>query len=67
MSTDAAAYEKFKVKAPLLIKGNLSTVDGSGEMSCLWSIKALLEHGCKLRDLIPLRHSMKATNSAPIK
>ena len=45
MSTDAAAYEKFKVKAPPQIKGNLSTVADSGAMSCLWSRKELLEHG----------------------
>ena len=67
MSTDAAAYEKFKVKAPPQIKGNLSTVADSGAMSCLWSRKELLEHGYKLRDLIPVRHRMKAANSAPIK
>ena len=46
-STDVAAYDKFKVKAPPHIKGNLSTFAEFSAMSCLWSRKELLEHGYK--------------------
>ena len=39
----------------------------SGAQSCLWSRKAFLKSGFCTQDLIPVSHTMKAANTAPIK
>ena len=66
LSTDINAYVKFKVKPPPQIEGDINVVADSGAQSCLWSRMEFLDHGYQMKDLIPVKHSMKAANSAPI-
>ena len=66
LSTDIDAYMNFKVKPPPQIKRDENVVADSGAQSCLWSRGIFLNHGYRMSDLIPVKHSMKAANSAPI-
>jgi len=66
ISTSECDYRKFDVPFPSIQPKHVDVVTDSGAQSCLWSRDAFVRSGFHLRDLIPVRHSMKAANTAPI-
>ena len=44
----------------------VDVVVDSGAQSCLWSRREFIKCGFDIEDLIPVNHSMKAANAAPI-
>ena len=51
---------------PFICPKFIDVVTDSGAQSCLWSRKEFLASGFSMKDLIPVRHAMRAANRAPI-
>ena len=60
-------YVRFGIKFPKIQPKQIDTIVDSGAQSCLWSKQTFLRSGFSERDLIPVRHQMKAANTAPIR
>ena len=52
---------------PTIAPKHIEVIADSGAQSCLWSKEEFLASGFSKRDLLPVRHTMKAANLAPIK
>ena len=59
-------YDKFGITYPRIQPKHIDVVVDSGAQSCLWSRRSFLRSGFTQKDLIPVRHRMKAANTAPI-
>ena len=59
-------YDKFGITYPRIQPKHIDVIVDSGAQSCLWSKRRFLRSGFTLKDLIPVRHLMKAANTAPI-
>jgi len=55
------------IRYPSIAPKHIDVVTDSGAQSCLWSRKEFLSSGFSMKDLIPVRHAMRAANRAPIK
>ena len=66
ISTNRDDYRSFNVRFPKIQPKYINVVVDSGAQSCLWSRKDFLKNGFSTRDLIQVKHSMKAANTAPI-
>jgi len=66
MTTCEEDYTNLGVPYPKIQPKHIDTVVDSGAQTCLWSRQAFLRNGFMLKDLIPVRHNMKAANAAPI-
>ena len=64
--TDAADYEQLNAVQPRIIPKFIDVVADSGAQSCLWSRSEFLRSGFAMKDLVPVRHVMKAANCAEI-
>ena len=67
ISTNSNDFENFKMPHPKICPKQIDVVVDSGAQSCLWSRTEFLRMGFNMDDLIPVHHSMKAANTAPIR
>ena len=67
VSTLKKDYSEFSVPFPKIAPKHVDVVVDSGAQSCLWSRREFIRSGFNPKDLIPVRHIMKAANAAPIK
>jgi len=67
LTTCEEDYLKFGIAFPRIQPKHIDVVVDSGAQSCLWSRESFLKAGFCLKDLIPVRHNLKAANTAPIK
>ena len=66
MSTCQEDYDRFSIGYPKICPKYIDVIVDSGAQSCLWSRQSFLRSGFTRQDLIPVRHLMKAANTAPI-
>ena len=66
VSTQNTDYSEFRIPLPKISPRHVDVIVDSGAQSCLWSRKEFVKCGFNTKDLIPVHHSMKAANSAPI-
>ena len=66
ITTDEEDYAKMGFRQPIISPKYLDVVTDSGAQSCLWSRKEFLSSGFSLKDLIPVRHTMRAANCVSI-
>ena len=66
IDTKESDYTQLRASYPHIAPNALDTVAVSGALSCLWSRKQFLESGFSMNDLLPVRHTMRAANRAPI-
>ena len=66
ITTDKDDYAKMGFRQPIISPKYLDVVTDSGAQSCLWSRKEFLSSGFSVKDLIPVRHTMRAANCVSI-
>ena len=66
ISTKEEDYIRMGFRYPVIAPKSIDTVTDSGAQSCLWSRSEFLANGFSMKDLIPVRHSMRTANRAPI-
>jgi ribosomal protein L44E len=66
VTTDENDYAKMGFRQPIISPKYLDVVTDSGAQSCLWSRKEFLSSGFSMKDLIPVRHTMRAANCVSI-
>ena len=66
ISANPDDYRDFGYPCPKLTSKKITVVTDSGAQSCLWSRRAYLDCGFSVKDLIPVKHRMKAANRVPI-
>jgi len=66
ITTDKDDYIRMGFQHPIISPKSIDVVTDSGAQSCLWSRKDYLSSGFSMKDLIPVRHIMRAANRAPI-
>ena len=66
MTTEPDDYAQLGYQHSKVAPKHIDVVADSGAQSCLWSRKEFYANGFSKKDLIPVRHAMKAANSAPI-
>ena len=64
--TDPADYDQLNAVQPTIVPKYIDVVADSGAQSCLWSRSEFLRSGFSMKDLVPVRHVMKAANCAEI-
>ena len=67
ITTNRDDYDHMGLGYPSIAAKHIDVVTDSGAQSCLWSRREFLNSGFSMRDLIPVRHAMRAANRAPIK
>ena len=66
ITTNRDDYARMGFRYPAISPKHIDVVTDSGAQSCLWSRKEFLASGFSMKDLIPVRHAMRAANRAPI-
>ena len=66
MTTQRADYERFGLSFPAISPKYVDVVTDSGAQSVLCPRETFLRSGFSLKDLVPVRHMMKAENTGPI-
>ena len=66
MTTHQEDYQQFGISYPAIAPKHVDVVIDSGAQSVLCPRETFLKSGFSLKDLIPVRHIMKAANTAPI-
>ena len=66
ITTDKSDYDRMNIRHPTIAPKSIDVVADSGAQSCLWSRKEFLSSGFSMKDLIPVRHTMRAANRASI-
>ena len=66
MTTRQEDYEQFGLSYHAISPKHVDVVTDSGAQSVLCPREIFLRSGFTLKDLIPVRHLMKAANTAPI-
>ena len=66
ITTNKDDYDRMGFSYPTIAPKYIDVIADSGAQSCLWSRKEFLASGFSRKDLIPVRHTMKAANRAPI-
>ena len=67
LTTRADDYSEFGIAFPKIKAKHIDVVVDSGAQSCLWSRESFLKAGFCMKDLIPVKHNLKAANTMPIK
>ena len=67
MTTHSDDYKRFGANQPKIQPKFVDVITDSGAQSALWGRRRFLRSGFCMKDLIPVRHTMKAANTAPIK
>ena len=67
ITTNKNDYDRMGFAYPTIAPKHIEVIADSGAQSCLWSKEEFLASGFSKRDLLPVRHTMKAANLAPIK
>ena len=66
ITTDKDDYIRMGFQYPIISPKSIDVVTDSGAQSCLWSRRECLASGFSMKDLIPVLHTMRAANRAPI-
>ena len=66
ITTQKSDYDRMNARHPTIAPKFIDVVVDSGAQSCLWSWKEFIANGFSMKDLIPVRHTMRAANRASI-